>query len=323
MAHFPLSPLPTPPRSSRRLRPLVLGLALLVGALLLVPQVGLRRADAGRIAPEATVLSLEEAKATLKEASSLLRERTSTSEQLQHALAELERVHAAVGTESSAARSFRKKVEDQLLKASLLHKAASRSSPNNERLGVNVEAAAALGRIGAALDPKAARALSVGLRKAITYVHDKRDVEQWEQAHLDALFAALAQINDPASITWILDEYTHTKKREVVFLIAAQQALLRFTDVPGPLRFDICKKVSVTYAGVEALAERNSASTTDRSSKALWDALRVYTIPLLQHYAGEPRDEHDVALSTVGAFQHWIQDHKNLRTAPWLDPDAR
>ena len=57
----------------------------------------------------------------------------------------------------------------------------------------------------------------------------------------------------------------------------------------------------------------------DRAAKRTWDRLRTATVPVLQHYAGQPTNDEGQALSTVGEFQAWWHDHKELRDPAWKD----
>ena len=150
---------------------------------------------------------------------------------------------------------------------------------------------------------------------------------------LGAAFLALASLGELDSLEWMLDEYAHAKEIEWEWLVAAHTAMVKFPNTkeagekgkrehaPGKLRFAIVEQFIKTYAGVESTANTSASDAGTRAKKRFWDNIKNATIPVLQHFAGAPKDqESGEALATVGEFQQWFRGHKNARKDPWVDP---
>lgn len=294
--------------------------ALVPTAALLLALLAPTPAFAKKPAPATDPMPLAEAKAVLKDAAARLRDSKAITEDVSFALKALASAHAGVGSDTRAHRDFRRKAEALLLKGLTIVRTDRRRRDVNRFDPVNVQAAELLGGTAGVLDAKAARSLSRKLRTAITKdLADKRKPEMWSDEVLESAFAALAELNDHDTLLWMAETYRHSKAREVPFLIAAHKALVRFEKVPGKLRHTVCRIMIQSYAGVESAAERSSNSAADRAMKRTWDRLRTATVPVLQHFAGRPKNDDGQALSTVGEFQAWWKDHKGLRDAAWKD----
>jgi len=184
---------------------------------------------------------------------------------------------------------------------------------------VNILAAELLGKTAPVLNDKERQLLSAKIRTVLQKIAKDRKPIQWQQEPLDAAYAALAALNDPGTLRWMLEEHSHSKEREIPFLMAAHRAMLKFKDVPGKLRHDICKRMIIAYSAVESVARTASSAVKDRAKKRFWDQMREYVIPVLQVYCGKPENAEGEALSTVHEFDRWFDDHDNKRKAPWKD----
>jgi len=290
----------------------VAGLAL----LLLAPA----PAQAGQNLSAADPLPAKEAQARLKQAAKVLRDKKrATGDELRSALEELADAHARAGGTAREQSTFRRKAEAQLLKGLALYKAGRRAPDENLRADVNILAAELLGKTAPVLNDKERQLLSAKIRTVLQKIAKDRKPIQWQQEPLDAAYAALAALNDPGTLRWMLEEHSHSKEREIPFLMAAHRAMLKFKDVPGKLRHDICKRMIIAYSAVESVARTASSAVKDRAKKRFWDQMREYVIPVLQVYCGKPENAEGEALSTVHEFDRWFDDHDNKRKAPWKD----
>jgi hypothetical protein len=299
----------------RRPRPLRAGLLIAASLLLLLPGV----AGASRLLDD-DAISLEDAGALLKDATSRLKDRKASGDERKGAVEELARLHAALDAGRREHRVLQRKVEAGLLRALVLFRAERAAPEKNLCRDTNVLAAQKLGGLAGTLGAKDRKALSTSIRERVEHViRDKWDPESWYQPHLDATFEALAALDDKGTLKWMLESYHHTLTREVAFLIAAHQAMVKFRDVPGPLRYEICDTMITAYAGVEAVAMKNSNVPQDQAKKLFWDQVRTHTIPVVQTFARRPLNERGEALSTMREFQAWWREHKDKRKAPWRD----
>lgn len=225
---------------------------------------------------------------------------------------------------------YRKKADELLFKAfSLQHIRRKR----NQRDAVNTLAAQLIGGLGKAYPGKdgeraretLSRKLRAATEKLRTIKHDLNvDV-------LRASFQALGDLGSMESLRWMLTEYSHIDQRAIDWLVAAHLAMVRFpvdrdaaaqagrAVVPGTLRYAIVEKFVVTYLGV-AWRATLSGRKPPRPQRRLWDTIRMATIPVLQHFAGEPRyPKTGNVLATLPAFQAWFADHRDFQAAPWSD----
>ncbi len=211
--------------------------------------------------------------------------------------------------------SFRRAAEARLMTA--LSKARVKKDAN--RLSeVNIAAAQALGKLAPSLDEKVRISLSKKVVKALEGLRKARyDVET---DRIEATFLTAARLGNARTLAWMLDEYSHTKSNEAVFLISAHRAMVTFENVPGALRHAIVKKFKQDYPGVEALAKQNTNTPAARAAKMFWDRVRVDVVKVMQYFAGNPTNAKGEALSTAKEFQEWFRDHKSVRKAPWVDP---
>ena len=274
-------------------------------------------AQASGVVGEADTLEPKQARDRLDQATALLRDKKATGEQLTSALELLSEAHGRVGGTAREVSAFRRKAQAKLLKALALFHADRRTPHKNKRGEVNALAAQLLGKTAGVLSAKEARFLSGKIRKVITKIADDRKPNEWQQEPLDAAYAALARLNDPSALQWMIDEHHHTKEREIPFLMAAHTALLKFRDVPGKVRFDICDTFITAYSATELVAQRVGNSSNDQAAKRFWDRMKVHVVPLLQHYAGKPRNEEGQALSTLREFSTWWRQNDDARKAPW------
>ena len=103
------------------------------------------------------------------------------------------------------------------------------------------------------------------------------------------------------------------------WLVGAHKAMILFKSVPGKQRYAICDKMIKIYTGVEVRAEQASNDPQVQAKKRFWDKIKTDTIPVVQYYASEPKDDEGQALAKMVEFQAWFRDHKNARKAPWKD----
>jgi hypothetical protein len=225
---------------------------------------------------------------------------------------------------------YRKKAEKLIFKAFGLTRLQRTTNLRDE---VNLKAAQVIGALGAAFPGTPAQAkeddvakdnlgeredLAKKLRKEIEGLHKIKYDRNTDV--LQAAFAALGDLNTLDSVEWMIENYSHAKNNEVDWLVAAHKALVKFTDVPGKLRFDLVEQFIRTYSGVESAANTSSTDPKDQAKKRFWDDIRTFTVPVVQMYSGNPVDaETNEALSTMAQFDEWFRDHKNPRKAPWVD----
>lgn len=227
---------------------------------------------------------------------------------------------------------YRKKAEKAIFKALGLTKL---SRETNERNEVNMKAAQVIGAMGAAFPGSPAKVKDDAVVKENVDAREdlaKKLMKEIEGLHkakydlssdvLQAAFGALGDLNTFNSVAWMLENYSHAKNNEVMWLVAAHKALIKFSDVPGSLRYDLVEQFVRTYVGVESAANNSSTDPKDQAKKRFWDDIRTFTVPVVAYYAGNPvNPDTNEALSTMAQFDEWFRDHKNKRKAPWVDPD--
>jgi hypothetical protein len=208
---------------------------------------------------------------------------------------------------------FLKDAIKQFLKALELEKWDPHSK-TNVRDDVVIRAAQILGDTG---DKDVADKIQAVLERKIF----KRREADAPQIVLDEVFAALGKLNNPDTLKWMGDQFTHTKsspQKEVDQLVAAQKAMVLFTDIPGKVRFDICKTMITNYSSVENQAEHgNPTDKNVQSAQAFWGAIKTGAIKAVQYLALEPTDEQGRALATMAEFMDWFRDNDNYRKPPW------
>lgn len=198
----------------------------------------------------------------------------------------------------------------------------------NIRDDMNTKAARILGEMGPFLDAKGRKVLSKKIVQAVEKKLTKVKTHTVSTDHLEATFEALGKLNDPATLMWMLKNYSHTKDNEKMFLVAAHKALVLFKDVPGKLRYEVCATFTKSYAGVEAQAEQSSNDAKLQAKKRFWDDIKTSTIPVVQYFSkgadGNPAaDAEGNALAKMQEFQSWMRDHKSMKRAPWVDPKPK
>lgn len=197
----------------------------------------------------------------------------------------------------------------------------------NLRDDVNTRAAEILGEMPAlknpdgtpVLDKKARKDLSKKLIQAIEKKLTKVKTHDVNTDTLDAAFATLGKLNDPSALAWMLKNYTHANDNRKEYLIAAHKAMVLFTGAPGKLKQDICATMVKVYAGVESQAQQTSSDPKITAKKDFWDAIKTYTIPVMQYFAGKPEDEEGVPMAAMSQFQTFMRSHRSPKKAPWVD----
>lgn len=217
---------------------------------------------------------------------------------------------------------FDKKAEKAIFKCLTITR-LDRSQTTNELDEVNIRAARILGDLGATMDEKKRDSISKKVMKEIEGLDKaKHDVRS---DLLEQMFGTLAKLNRPKSLEWMIDNYIHTKNRDedVIRLIAAQKAMIQFRDVPGKLRYQICKDMITTYSSVESQAEQSTNDPNIQAKKAFWDRIRVDAIKVVQFFGAEPKDEDQAVINTMDGFLQWWRDVKSPRHALWKDEKVK
>lgn len=194
---------------------------------------------------------------------------------------------------------------------------------HNTRTDVNLVAARALGDTAPFLAQKERERLSQKIMRIVERDFEKVKGYEVSPDVLRETFEALAKLNVPASVEWMLDEYVHAKQRDVTFLVAAHQALPLFEGVPGKLRHDVVLEFIKTYAGVEHRAAQSSTDPVVQAYGRFWDQVGPGAVAVVQHYAQSPRDEAGEPLATIVDLGAWFRSHKNPRRAPWVEADGQ
>ena len=231
---------------------------------------------------------------------------------------------AAAAKAEKNIEKFRKDALKVFLKVLTLMKVEQET---NTRDDVNTRAAVILGETAElknpdgtpVMDEKARKDLSKKLMQAIEKKLTKVKTHEVSTDHLDATFAALGKLNDPGSLSWMTDNYTHAIDNRKAYLIAAHKAMVLFKNIPGKQRKEVCDAMVKTYAGVESQAQQKSADPKITAKKDFWDAIKTYTIPVLQYFAGYPKDPEGVPLAEVKQFQEFLRENRNAKKGPWAD----
>ena len=222
---------------------------------------------------------------------------------------------SAMASFEKNAGKFRSDAEKLLTKSLKLVKT---KGSINERNDVNIKAAQVLGSLAPALEEKGRKSLSKSIR-AIVEKNFQKAKHDMDTDLLNATFGALGELKDIDSLDWMAENFTHSNEVEKEFLIAAQSAMRKFAanEVPGKVRYAICKQMITTYAGVEAQAEQNSSDQKVQAKKRFWDDIKTYTIPAVQHFTNNPVDEEDEPIATMAGFQKWWRKHKRPGDVVW------
>lgn len=263
-------------------------------------------------------VSLDEAQTELDRLEAFLGRRTAANPDLIAAIEAVGACYGTVdlpedsGTDAVALReretAWRARVVDQLADAVLLVRLDRER--RNLRTEVNVAATRVLGATGHADATKA-------LRKA--WIRLERVRYEVPAVLTEAVFEALARLNDMRSLQWMLDDNIHTRSSppgDVEQLVATLRAMPLFEKVPGRLRFAVVDKLVTLFSSVESVAE----STPSSSQKSFWDGVRNDAIRVVQQFAGPTAvNEEGQALATMAEFQVWFREHKRPNRAPWVD----
>lgn len=213
---------------------------------------------------------------------------------------------------------FNKRAEKALFKCLKILR-LDRAGTTNQLDEVNIRAAKIIGELAAGMDDSARGSISKRLMKEIESLDKaKHDVRS---DLLEQMFATLAQHNQTNSLSWMADNYIHTKSRDedVTRLVAAHKAMIKFTSVPGKVRYAVCKEMIKTYSSVESQAEQSSNDPAIQAKKQFWDQVRVDAIKVVQYYGGDPEDEDKAVINTMTGFAHWWRTVKSAKALPWKD----
>ena len=213
-------------------------------------------------------------------------------------------------------KEYRKKSLKQIIKAMGLVKLDR--SERNIRDDVNVKSVQVLATFKEVLDEDGREKLSKRLIKELERIKKKAKHEV-NPDFIEAAMTTLGQLGDLGTLGWMTEEFIHAKDNEADWLVGAHKAMILFKDVPGKMRYTICDEMIKLYAGVESQAERSSTDAKDIAKKRFWDKIKTDTVPVVQYYAGEPKNEDGAALAKMAEFQTWFREHKNARKAPWVD----
>jgi len=214
------------------------------------------------------------------------------------------------------ADAWRRKATSQLLRALAYRMRGPRGPIVREDVGIHAaKVMAATGEVS----------LWKSIRKDLQVKVFKQRLDV-SQPYLDAVFETIARLGDPEALSWMADEYVHTRAspdREVDQLIAAQKTFLLFPleKIPSSMRYDIVRKMVTLYAGTESTARQSSNDPAMVTIRRFWDRIRNGAIAAVQHLTGTPRNEDGQALSTMLEFQRWFRDHKSARDPVWTQPE--
>ena len=231
---------------------------------------------------------------------------------------------AALREFRDAVKSYRRRARSHLLAALLLVDVDPKTRVNLRDL-VCVEGARALGVVFADARAVASirRDVSLDIRRALETSLYRPRAYRVSMELAEACFDALARMNERTSLEWMVAEHIHTRDvpEDIVQMLAAQRAMVKFNRVPGVLRFQIVKRMISLYAGSETLAEDviRFPGSRAQAAKQFWDKVRVTVIAVLQFYCRMPVNERGQAFSTLREFQVWWQRHDNVTRDPWLD----
>lgn len=217
-----------------------------------------------------------------------------------------------------AQADFNKSAEKAFFKCLKLLR-LDRAGTTNQLDEVNIRAARILGELSARMDDSGRSRISKKLMKEIEGLDKaKHDVRG---DLLEQMFSSLAQHNQTASLSWMADNYIHTKSRDedVTRLVAAHKAMIKFTNVPGKVRYAVCKEMIKTYSSVESQAEQSSNEPAIQAKKQFWDQVRVDAIKVVQYYGGDPEDGDKQVINTMTGFADWWRTVKSPKALPWKD----
>jgi protein required for attachment to host cells len=289
--------------------------------------------------PAAQAVDLDAAKADLEQLKKSLKPRATNEDLLQYldavftAYKDLDKPPAPADDASedekkahaSAMAKFEKEqdkyrgdVEKIFLKILTLYKVKNET---NIRDDVNIRAGKLLGEMAPMLDEKASKDLSKKIMKAIEKKMTKVKTHQVNTEHLEAAFEALAKLNDDGALMWMNANYSHANENQKEYLIAAHKAMVMFKDVKGKYRYEIVSQFVKMYTGIELQAEQTSNDPKIQQKKRFWDEIKTYTIPVVQYFAGQPKDAEGQALAEMKQFQDWLRENKNAKKGPWADPE--
>lgn len=150
---------------------------------------------------------------------------------------------------------------------------------------------------------------------------------------LGACFDALADLDEPASATWLVDTFLDTDQREerAARTELLLRALVRFRNLPGAVRHDVVERILRAFEGVERAASVvvYGASPGTKPSGVGWptffywqrvryDAGRAAQVLARDPDTGEiPRDERGMPIVEMVPLRDWWGHHDDLRRSPW------
>ncbi|MFM8980758.1 MAG: hypothetical protein ACKOSS_09905 [Planctomycetia bacterium] len=218
---------------------------------------------------------------------------------------------------------------------------------SNLRDDVNIKASLVLGdllgnpKLAEGRDAKELEKLREGWSKQLRdllagELEEPKQDYQVPVAVLENTFAALGKINDPKTVAWLLENYSHTNNApaKVERLKAAHKAMVLFKGIKGDLRFQVVEKFATIYSAAEATANNAAANSGDAkqktaaaASKKFWDDVKTDAIAVVNYYAtgpdgAAPANAEGQALTTMKDLFVWFGDHSRKNRAPWLDEKA-
>lgn len=249
----------------------------------------------------------------------------------------------AVKKQRAAVRDWQHAALDLIFRA-LKMVAYDAKTKANLRDDVNIKASLVLGdllgnpKLAEGRDAKELEKLREGWSKQVRdllagELEEPKQDYQVPVAVLENTFAVLGKINDPKSVAWLLENYSHTNNApaKVERLKAAHKAMVLFKGVKGELRFQVVEKFATIYSAAEATANNAAANSGDAkqrtaaaAAKKFWDDVKTDAIAVVNYYAtgpdgAAPANGEGQALTTMKDLFVWFGDHNRKNRAPWLD----
>jgi hypothetical protein len=236
-------------------------------------------------------------------------------------------------------KDFQNKADDLLLKAMLLTKVPPRGT-DNARNDVNIKAAQVLGDLlayDATKEPDMAKGTDEQKKEVRDREKQRAGIAKKLQAALgkdlykpgwqvptgltEAAFGALGKMNDAASLTWLMENFVHTRNvpEDEEQLIAAHKAMKLFKNVPAKQRYAIVDAFMKIYPSTEAQAEKSDKDPKIQAAKRFWDRIKTDAVAVVAYYASSPSNDKGEALSTMQEFAGWFRTHDKPNRPPWVD----
>lgn len=270
-------------------------------------------------APAAEAVSLNDGRAELNHLEEYLKKSKSDNQDILAAMDAVMKAYKGLVPNDDAGKAtfeadrekFHKEAEDLFVRALKLQKVRP-NSKSNERDDVNVKAAQLLGQTHKRVTRDIVAVLEQNIFKAKGY--------EPATAVYDESFKAIALLNDHregfAYVTdWLKYDSTPGVNDRVK---AAFDAVIHFQDVKGKDRFAVVERITRTFTGVEAAANRGRTKE-EQAQKRVWDKIKPSVIKALQVYSKEPKAPDGALIATVDGFTQWLRDHDSPRDPAWVD----